>query len=282
MPCTAAPTIVTRHDRAFPRDARQWRRCGGTILVVPKDADPPTAVELFSVDHVDLVEGEIPALDPASQAELDRLWAAAVAGNPSLFDGPVAVSVGANRRGRHMSLVWARATFRHFALRQIPGAPVVASLFVAVIQPTDDGRLLIGRMSASTASPGRWQLPGGTVEPPAPGQVLDAGALRRHAAIELLEETGADVPAERLSLWLVSRASHGNTGVMYVAPPQPAEALTRIFAGHLRRERDSGRDPELTEIAFVRSAADLRALPDSRVDYLDDVVGAFRRDVPPA
>jgi ADP-ribose pyrophosphatase YjhB (NUDIX family) len=266
----------------FVKEARHCRRCGGTILVVPRDVRRPIAVDLIGLDHLDLVEGEMPALDPATQAELDRLWAAAVAENPSLFDGPVAVSVGVQPRGRDISLVWARATFRSFGLRQIPGAPVVASLFVAVIQPTDDGRLLIGRMSPSTASPGRWQLPGGIVEPPTRGQLLNSAALRRHAATELLEETGADVSVEQLSLWLVTRAAHGNTVVIYVAPPQPAVALTRTFAGHLRRERDSGRDPELTEVAFVRSPADLGALPDSRVDYLDDVVAAFRRDVPRA
>jgi hypothetical protein len=29
-----------------------------------------------------------------------------------------------------------------------------------MIQTTDDGRLLVGRMSSSTATPGRWQAPG--------------------------------------------------------------------------------------------------------------------------
>ncbi|MBE4771199.1 hypothetical protein [Streptomyces caniscabiei] len=70
-------------------------------------------------------------------------------------------------------------TYSNFALRRVPGARALPSLFVDVLQPTDDGALLVAQMSAATAHPGRWHLPGGSVEHP------DAGTCprtRRHCA----------------------------------------------------------------------------------------------------
>lgn len=72
-------------------------------------------------------------------------------------------------------------TYRHYALRRVPGATALPSLFVDVLQPTHDGALVTARMSPSTAAPGRWQLPGGSVEPPEDGAPLDTAALRRNA-----------------------------------------------------------------------------------------------------
>jgi 8-oxo-dGTP pyrophosphatase MutT (NUDIX family) len=117
----------------------------------------------------------------------------AVKDNPTLFDGPVVACAGMGWIGPHaLRLSWARVTYRHYPLRRVAGATALPSLFVNVVQPTDDGRVLTVRMSPSTAAPGRWQLPGGYVEPPNDGDVLDEAALGSQAARELAEEMGID------------------------------------------------------------------------------------------
>ncbi|WP_454367810.1 hypothetical protein [Streptomyces ambofaciens] len=65
-------------------------------------------------------------------------------------------------------------------------------------------------MSPSTAAPGRWQLPGGSVEPPHDGAVLNEVALAGQAAREPAEELGVAAAAEDLELWVVTR---GETAV---------------------------------------------------------------------
>ncbi|WP_420712534.1 NUDIX hydrolase [Streptomyces sp. CB00316] len=65
-------------------------------------------------------------------------------------------------------------------------------------------------MSPSTAAPGRWQLPGGSVEPPQDGAVLDESALAGQAARELAEELGSSAAAKDLRLWVVTRGENGS------------------------------------------------------------------------
>ncbi|MCO5973345.1 hypothetical protein NDW01_33590 [Actinoallomurus sp. WRP6H-15] len=103
------------------------------------------------------MEVEAPQLSLEEQHARDRVWEAAVEANPCLFDGPVAACAGLETDGAHgLILSWARVTYRHFALRRVPGnASWLPSLFMDVVQPTDDGRILVGRGSSSTAAPGR-------------------------------------------------------------------------------------------------------------------------------
>lgn len=172
-------------------------------------------------------------------------------------------------------LFWARATYRYRALRRVSGTLSMSSLFVCVVQLTDDGRLLVGRMSSSKAAPGRWQLPGGSLEPPPHGEPLDLAALRSPAARELVEETGIDTPSEHLTLWLVTHGEHGNVGFLFQAPVRPAQMLHQRFAALTVSERTLGREPELDQIAFVRSPAELAGLGNTLVDYLDPVVNHY-------
>ncbi|MFE5660163.1 NUDIX hydrolase [Streptomyces sp. NPDC056517] len=62
-----------------------------------------------------------------------------------------------------------------------------------------------GSRDCRTAAPGRWTLPGGSVEPPADGQPLDGEALRRDAARELAEELGVRTSDGELRLFAVTR-----------------------------------------------------------------------------
>ncbi|MGW7367494.1 NUDIX domain-containing protein [Streptomyces sp. NPDC054841] len=202
----------------------------------------------------------------------------AVQANPTLFDGPVVACAQLGWTGPHaLRLSWARVTYRHYALRRVLSATALPSLFVNVVQPTDDGRVLAARMSPSTAAPGRWQLPGGSVEPPQDGEALDEAALCGQAARELVEEMGIDTGPEALRLWAVTRGENSSVGLTYLAPALPESVVREGFAAAARAERAQGREPELDEIALVRSPDELAGLVGPHADYLEPVVRRYTR-----
>jgi 8-oxo-dGTP pyrophosphatase MutT (NUDIX family) len=229
--------------------------------------------ELVGVGDLRLVETLAPDVPVQHQEARDAAWDAAVASNPTgLFDGPVVACADLHRAEHEVVLRWARVTYRHFALRRVPGATPLPSLFVAVAQPTDEGGLLVGRMALTTAAPRRLQLPGGSVEPPGDAEELDAAALARHAARELLEETGIAVDHGDLRLWTLSRGEHGNIGVFFRAPSLPEALVRERFQTLLDAELAAGREPELDDIVFPRSPRDMAALDGPRVDYLAPIL----------
>ncbi|GGT54944.1 DNA mismatch repair protein MutT [Streptomyces kurssanovii] len=239
---------------------------------------PPVGIDLFDVQRLQLVEVEAPPLAPEHESARDRVWSTAVQDNPTLFDGPAVACAELGWLGPHaLRLSWARVTYRHYALRRVPGATALPSLFVNVVQPTDDGRVLVVRMSASTAAPGRWQLPGGSVEPPHGGEVLDEAALRGQAARELAEEMGIGAAPKVLRLWTVSRGENSSIGLTYLAPAFSEPALREGFAAAARAERAQGREPELDKIALVRSSDELAGLVGPHADYLEPVVRRYAR-----
>jgi 8-oxo-dGTP pyrophosphatase MutT (NUDIX family) len=233
-------------------------------------------VELFEVHQLRLEEVGAPRVPPEDQLAADLVWDEAVAANPHLFDGPVVACAGLEWEGPHnLVLLWARVTYRHYALRRVPGATSwLPSLFVNVVQPSGGG-VLAGRMAPSTATPGRWQLPGGSAEPPGEHEVLDEAALRRHAARELAEEVGLDIAPGDLTLWVVTRGKRGSTGCSFLAPHQPVSLLRERFAAVVAAERAQGREPELDRIALVRSPQDLADLEGPHVDYLEPIVRRY-------
>ncbi|MEV5708644.1 NUDIX domain-containing protein [Actinoallomurus sp. NPDC052274] len=177
---------------------------------------------------------------------------------------------------RGFVLSWARVTYRHYALRRVPGnTSGLPSLFVSVVQPTEGGRVLVGRMSSSTAAPGLWQLPGGSVEPPEGDGMLDEPALRRHATRELVEEIGVDLAPEELHLWVIIRGETRNVGVVFLAPPRPEAELRERFETVVAAERALGGVPELDWIAMVTGPDGVAALEGPHVDYLEPLVRRY-------
>ncbi|MFG3590887.1 NUDIX domain-containing protein [Streptomyces sp. NPDC047990] len=139
-----------------------------------------------------------------------------------------------------------------------------------VVQPTDDGRVLVARMSPAS---GRWQLPGGSLEPPRSGAVLDESALAGQATRELAEElcTGASPPPEPEAVGGHPRQERQCRPD--VPRPSPPEATLRAgFTAAAAAERAQGRDPELDGIALVHSLDELAALAGPDADYLDPIV----------
>lgn len=208
---------------------------------------------------------------------MNEVWDGLVRVNPSFFDGPVLVCAAADREGPHdLTVSWVRTTYRHFALRRVPfSTSWLPSFFVAVLQPADDGRLLVGRMANSTAAPGRWQLPGGSLEPPDGDEPLDMRALHRHAARELIEETGIDTSPDDLTFWNVTRAGNGSIGVLFRAPSLPAQRLRERYEAMAAAETAQGRDPELDRIALIDSTARLPDLVGPHADYLEPIVRRY-------
>ncbi|MBQ0827341.1 NUDIX hydrolase [Streptomyces sp. RG38] len=201
---------------------------------------------------------------------MNRKWEELTAANPALFDGPVVVCTGVEWKDLEtVILSWCRATYRLLVLRLDPDHAVPApSVFVSVAQPTDDGQLLVGRMAASTVGAGRWQLPGGTIEPPEGDAGLDVDALSRHAARELAEEIGLDVPHGDLALWAVTRGNWGNIGLHFRAPARSAKTLEGAYAALVSSDIEQGRVPELDRIDFIRSQADIAGLGGPTADFL--------------
>ncbi|MER7564631.1 NUDIX domain-containing protein [Streptomyces sp. NPDC097941] len=235
---------------------------------------------LLETQGLRLVEVAPPVVPAGTRTAMDREWDRAVLANPALFDGPVAVCAGLTRENPDTLLVsWSRVTYRYFVLRRVPGATALRSLFVSVVQPTGDGRVLVGRMSSSTATPGRWQFPGGSVEPPTGDAPLDEDALRRHAAVELAEETGTDHPAADLTRCLITHGEDGQVGVHYLAPPLSAPRLHERFEALVAAETARGHTPEFDRIALVGSPADLPDLTGPHVSYLEPVVRWANRRV---
>ncbi|WP_053847606.1 NUDIX hydrolase [Streptomyces sp. NRRL B-24085] len=236
--------------------------------------------ELLEAGGLRLVEVAAPVLPPEARTAMDRAWGEAVLANPALFDGPVAVCAGLSRQAPDTLVVsWSRTTYRYFALRRVPGATVLRSLFVSVVQPTEDGRVVVGRMSSATAAPGRWQFPGGSVEPPTGPEPLDEHALRRHAAVELAEETGVGLSPADLTRCLVTYGEDGQVGVHYLAPPLPAPLLHERFEALVAAETARGRAPEFDRIVLVGSPAELPDLAGPHVVYLEPVVRWTHRRV---
>lgn len=233
--------------------------------------------ELLDVHRLRLVETAAPRLTPEERLAMDRVWDAKVRDNPSFFDGPVLVCAGARREGPDgLAISWVRTTYRHFALRRVPfSTSWLPSFFVSVLQPADDGRLLVGRMSNSTAAPGRWQLPGGSLEPPEGDEPLDLAALQRHAARELIEETGIDTSPDDLTLWNVTRAGNGGIGVLFRAPSLPEARLRERFEAMAAAERAQGREPELDNIFLIHSTPQLRLMVGPHADYLEPIVRRY-------
>ncbi|ONH25696.1 NUDIX hydrolase [Pseudofrankia asymbiotica] len=226
---------------------------------------------VLTTERLRLVEVEAPPLSAEEQELTDRAWDDAVLAQPSMFDGSVAASGGLGREGPDgLVLAWMRTTYRRYVLRKVPGATCwLPHLFVSVLQPTDDGRLLLGRMASWTAAPGRWQLPSGTGEPPkAEGEPLDVEGLRALAARELREETGTEAAAEDLGLECLLLGPRGDVGVVFRAPPRSVSSLRQQHESLIEAEKARGHDPELDQIAFASTSGELAALDGPTADYL--------------
>ncbi|WP_318210228.1 NUDIX domain-containing protein [Streptomyces sp. SJL17-1] len=240
------------------------------------DPRPARPVEFLDVRRISFVEHPLPALTPWEQGEVDRLWADTKARTPTTFDGPLIASLGIDLPAPGVLVArWARLSYRHRALRVLrPPEDVPGSVFVTVLLPTERG-LVVGRGAPTTAAPGRWTLPGGSVEPPADGHPLDGQAVRRDAARELAEELGVRIADEELRLFAVTRGRRfGSLGFHFLAPPVACALVLGRYAELVAVETGRGGGPELDVVAFVSSVAEAQRLGPG-ADYLPQVLRRY-------
>lgn len=230
-------------------------------------------MDLLDVRALHLVETAAPTLTATQQKARDEAWNAAAQANPLLFDGPVVMCTGLHYTGdRVATLSWARGRYRNFAARRTDGRQTLPSVFVAVALATDNGGLLVGRTSSMSASPGRLQLPGGSVEPPSPGRDLDVAKCAQNAGRELAEEVGVVVSGDDLTLWGLLLGRHGNIGILFRAPTLPETLIRQRFESLLETESAASREPEFHEIHLLWSSEDLVDVEGPVADHVAPVL----------
>ncbi|MGH1553366.1 NUDIX hydrolase [Streptomyces sp. L7] len=233
----------------------------------------------WDVHRLRLVESAAPRLTPEERLAMNRAWDDLVRVNLELLrragrgvrgsgtGGPVRPGrvLGQNDVPTFRPCDASPATPR----RCRPSSP-------PVLQPADDGRLLVGRMSNSTAAPDVGNCRADPSNSSGRGRPPDSPrALRRHAARELAEEAGIDTPPEDLTYWNVTRAGNGSIGVLFRAPSLPEARLRERFEEVVAAETAQGREPELNRIALIASTAQLPDLAGPHADYLEPIVRRY-------
>lgn len=235
----------------------------------------PDGPRLLDPGRLRFAETDPPAFEEVVEQRIRAAWDAAVAVNPHLFDGPVVACTGVGTDADGVVVRWAPTTFRRYAGRRNRSLPYVACLWDGVVLTDEDGRVLVGRTASWTATPGRWQLPGGNVEPPSRAAgTLAAEAVRAHAALELREETGVDVEPSGLTPLCVLTYPTGDTGVVYRTDGHRAADVEARFADLVAHEQQAGGVAEFDRIAWIRGVSDLHGEPGTIGGYLDLLLAA--------
>lgn len=156
-------------------------------------SDAPHIVE---VDRLDcrLVAHRWAYAEEAGE-EMDRHWAERVAGNPTLYDGPVLLAcraaIVAEAGQRTLRLDAFETRFSHFlGWRELGWRDTsVFNCFAMPAVRSSDGCYLLGEMGPGHSVAGYRYFPGGT---PDPSDLIEGGVVDLEGSLvrELLEETG--------------------------------------------------------------------------------------------
>jgi len=193
--------------------------------------------------------GALP-IDPADLREIDALWQQALAGRPTLFDGPMLTvrEIAPDR------LLLAEISYRHVVAAQASAAIRerlgLRGLAVSGILNCPDGLVFGRRGGMVTSGTGRWELvPSGGVTPPKPD-------LARQVLLELEEEIGLSAAQVRVAAPV---ALIEQPGLLDVALPLSTD-LSASEIKSLHRDRGSAEYDEL----FIGDLPNGELVPESR------------------
>lgn len=213
---------------------------------------PPTA----GATRLDITLSPDPlAFSLREEARIAATFAAAKAGNPALFDGPILLFSRPQLDGTRLSATAFRT--RYSSLTTLIAHPATGrdayNLFGAAAIVGSDGGVVLGRMGPRTAGAGEVKFPGGTPDEDdltADGRVDILGSIAR----EMEEETGLKAAEARLDQDLILVDDHPYFAVVGVLRfPQTAEQLAERVRAFLAADPD----PELAGVEVVRPGASL-------------------------
>ncbi|SOE10454.1 hypothetical protein SAMN05877838_0773 [Hoeflea halophila] len=208
---------------------------------------------VFSLDAVRLRldEAEHP-WRVREHAAIEADWAREQVARPWLFNGTVMIHRGLELEGGVISGISHRAPYA--ALRRLvatwPRADVWHLFGSAVILSSDDAMLLI-RMAAKTANPGKVYAPAGSLDPSdiRDGMVDVDGSILREAR----EETGLDLTAAAAESRLLCWRSGGLVAVFRrFRLTETADVLAARIRAHIRTSAEG----EIEDVVVVRAPQD--------------------------
>ena len=208
--------------------------------------------KVLAADAVDLlILPDEPDVSPAERAAIAARWATTSAGNPGLWNGPFFLfgdaaldPDGAVFRAQGFRTDF--ASFLHWRAGDPPD-PRWRHVFPVGGVISADERLMVGRMSATTANPGRCYPPSGSFDPhDLVGDRLDPMA---NIFREIGEEVGIDASGwARDPGWLVIGPRPRRHGLLKVLrAPHTAAVLPQRARDHMAGEAE----PELDGVDFV-------------------------------
>ncbi|MEJ8474736.1 GNAT family N-acetyltransferase [Roseibium algae] len=213
---------------------------------------PPVILPVNSIHlHVDTANPW--AFETDNRNAIDDHWRAALSKNPHLWNGRVLKLSGHTFENGSFRGTCKETSFAAFLAWRDWGAPDASAhnVFGSAILRSNDGALLFGVMSDTTANAGKIYPPGGNLDP---ADVIDGGQVDVAGAIfrELVEETGIEKhmvrPGERFAVFDGPRISIAQ--LMDVDKP----------ADQIRREAVefslASEEQELADLHILRRAED--------------------------
>jgi 8-oxo-dGTP pyrophosphatase MutT (NUDIX family) len=194
---------------------------------------------------------------PAPVAALaEAYWEALMRDGRPFTRGPVLHAVGMTDTGGLMRVAAEWTDYAHLMASRaglLPAPWRSHPVFGAALVVTADNALVVGRMNGETASPGRWQLPGGGAEPA--DTVNGRLDVRRLVGRELAEELGVTLTQSEVTAVeplgaMLAPSGAGGLGLL-VHLSWPFERVAERFDAWSRELESRGEAPEFTAVARV-------------------------------